>query len=480
MAVKRYLVTAAQSNTSVVDRVWQNILALAAHYDAEVLVGTYTYNKAGMNAKGAKRKTSKETDRDAEWWDTKVQPYICDERRALAPDLIWCGEMQILPTAQRPLSGMDNYTAEKSSIFPHAKIAMSSVPSLVPPAKMMYTTGTVTGPNYIQKKAGLKAEFHHALACLIVEVDEATGLWWVRQIIAEDDTGNMHDLLAFVFDGAVKNCLLFPGATEAIVWGDLHHAQIDPTVEEACWGMGGMLDVLRPKYQFFHDVFDGLSTEKHERRLGKFHEQFRNHVADVRDVGREVKNLAHWLRKRAYRDTTRSVVVNSNHDAMLEQWLESTSHKTDPKNALFYLKLAHYHYSQMAKGAVEPGLLEWAIGRHWRDTSKVSPRYLLEDESFILCHDAAGGIECGMHGHNGPNGARGTIYNIARTGRKSIIGHGHSAGIFEGCYQVGLTGLLKQGYNHGPSSWSHTHCLVYPNAKRTLITVREGLWKAND
>ena len=472
---KRYLLTSAQSNTLVVSSVWENVLALAAAYKAEVLVGTYTYNKAGIGAKDSKRKTSRELVDTKEWWDARVLPYICDERRELAPDLVWCGEMQILPTAQRPLSGMDNYTATKSSIFPHAKIAMSSVPSIAPPTKMMYTTGAVTAPNYIQKKAGLKAEFHHALACLIVEVQD-DGRWWVRQINAEDDTGTMQDLWWVARGGKVE----VNGRIEAIVWGDLHHAKIDPVVEKVCWGEDGMLRQLCPAYQIFHDLFDGQATEKHVRGKKQYHEMFRNHTKGVRDVGKEVSNLSYWLRRTAHRDHTMSVVVNSNHDAMLEQWLESASHKTDPKNALFYLKLAYHHYLQMSTGKEEVGLLDWALcnSRQWRDTTP-KPLFLKEDESFLLVPDAAGGIECGMHGHLGFNGARGTIQTLARTGRKSIIGHSHSAGIFEGCYQVGLSGLLKQGYNRGPSSWSHTHCIVYHNGKRTLVTLKGDQWKAH-
>ena len=471
--VKRYLITSAQSNTKVVPHVWENILALGEFYKARIIVGSYTYNKAGIGSKNSKRKTSKEGDTAAEWWDEKVMPYLVDERLELAPDLMWCGEMQTLPTAVRPLSGLDNYTATASSIFPHAKVAMVSVPSILPPAKMMYTTGTVTAPNYIQKKAGLKAEFHHVLGCLVVEVDEATGLWWVRQVIAEDDTGHMQDLQWTVMGGKIEGS----GRTEAIVWGDLHHAKIDPAVEQGCWGEGGMLDFLGPRYQFFHDTFDGLATEKHVRAKKQYHEQFNRSVQGVRDVGREIKNLSHWLRKRAHRDLVETVIVNSNHDEMLEQWLESTSHKTDPTNALFYLRASLFLYSQMAEGESNPGLLEWAVNRHWVAPTPL-PRFLKVDESMLLVPEAAGGIECGMHGHYGPNGARGTIYNIARTGRKSIIGHGHSAGIFEGCWQVGLSGLLVQGYNHGPSGWSHTHCVTYTNAKRTLVTMRGDRWRA--
>jgi hypothetical protein len=83
-----------------------------------------------------------------------------------------------------------------------------------------------------------------------------------------------------------------------------------------------------------------------------------------------------------------------------------------------------------------------------------------------------------MHGDRGPNGARGSIKNLRRIGVKSIIGHSHSPGIDEGCYQVGTsTSLVPRLQQSGPSSWLNTHCLVYANGKRTLINIINGEWR---
>ena len=87
-----------------------------------------------------------------------------------------------MPTASNPLSGFETYSGRNSSIFPHAKLAMHSIASLQGSgAKLIYTTGTITQRNYIQKKAGILAEFHHCYGALLVEVDHE-GVWKVRQI----------------------------------------------------------------------------------------------------------------------------------------------------------------------------------------------------------------------------------------------------------------------------------------------------------
>lgn len=86
-------------------------------------------------------------------------------------------------------------------------------------------------------------------------------------------------------------------------------------------------------------------------------------------------------------------------------------------------------------------------------------------------------IELSMHGDRGPNGARGSRMNLRRIGVKSIIGHSHSPGIEEGCYQVGTNTPLKQEYTRGPSSWLQSDCALYANGKRSLIHIIDGEWR---
>ena len=97
-------------------------------------------------------------------------------------------------------------------------------------------------------------------------------------------------------------------------------------------------------------------------------------------------------------------------------------------------------------------------------------RFLKQDESFVICADANGGIECGIHGHNGANGRPGSAMQLAQMGRKTNTGHSHSAGIWFGAYVSGITGDLEQGYNVGQSSWTRSHIGTYPNGKRVIIT----------
>lgn len=463
-SVRRYIITSAQNNTRLHNSFWSNLQALCQWYDAQLMVSRFTYKKESYGAKSVKpgRVPSKDDASDL-WYDERIEPQmVCDDRVQLAPGLVFCGELNILPTASRPLSGLTNYTGTDSCIVPHAKIAMQSIPSAKrQPAKLCYTTGAATLRNYVAKKAGQKAEFHHAYAALIVEVD-SDGDWFVRQLNATDD-GTVHDLGLVASDGCV--CPVNNGVT-GIVWGDIHEQSLEPDVRKALWGPGGMLAALDPMYQFAHDLLDFRNRNHHD--LGNPHAAFAKFVRGQESVEDEIKRCAAFLRE-SESLSCQTVVVASNHDAALTKWLRAADYRTDPVNAIFFLEAQLEAYRHIQRGErFDP--VAWALRKYGAPEKTV---FLEVDEPFQL-H----GIECGNHGHLGPDGARGTALGLSRAGAKMVVGHTHSAAIVDGLYVTGVTGALDQGYNVGPSSWSRTHCLIYSNGKRTLITMRGKKWRA--
>ena len=465
MAIKRYIFTCAQNNTKVHAPAWRSLVALAGHYGAKIMVSQFVYDTTTFKNNEKPNVSRREEDR---WWDPAVVPFICNERVKVAKGLEFCGELQILPTAKRPISGLEAYTGRASCIIPHVKIAMESIASgKHEGAKLIYTTGTVTRRNYIQRKAGQVATFHHAFGGLLVEVDSA-GRWFCRQINASEN-GTLYDLDVRVRDGKVTT----GHRAEAIVWGDAHVRQADKTVTKLAWGEGGMLDTLRPKAQFFHDILDFKSRNHHEIGIGR--KRFERYCGDPEDddVGLELEEAANALVDRS-RPWCRSVVVASNHDQALLKWLDHADYRSDPRNALTFLDLQSIVYRAIAdKRKVD--VFERAMrmyGVPW------DVKFLEEDESYIICPDANGGIECGMHGHLGLNGGKGSMLGFARMGRKSMTGHGHSAAIVDGAWRAGTSSKMDMGYNRGPGSWSHSHVLTHPNGKRQMITMWRGAWRA--
>lgn len=461
--VQRYIITSAQNNTKLNGRVWDNLLALAAHYDARVIVGTYSYNQNAYGKLAVKRGTKKEYDSEL-WYDDRLTPYIVDQRLELANGLVWCGEMNILPTAIDPLGGLETYSHRKSSIFPHAKLAMRSIATMKGEGtKLNYTTGTVTQRNYIQKRAGLVADHHHSYGAVLVEVNDA-GHWWVRQLDA-DDNGRIHDMSLVADFGKVID----GQRVEAITWGDIHASTLDHEVAVMAYGDDGMLDTLRPRFQFVHDLLEGVSVNHHEAKDP--HACYRRMLRGFHVVENELKKTAQVLRA-FHRPWAETVVVDSNHDNWLMRWLCEHDYRTDPLNAVVFLEAQLEVYRSLTDQDKTFNLTEWAMERF--GATRVA-RFLQTDESFTICNKR---IECGMHGHLGPNGARGNAQNLAKVGRRANVGHSHSAGIFDGLYQAGTSTTLDMGYNRGPSNWSHSHIVTYPNGKRTIVTMYGGRWRA--
>lgn len=443
---RTWILTCAQNNTRIHENFWENLLALRDNLGATLLVSRVLYNHQAF---------TRDQD-EGIWYDPKIAAFESSRPLEIAPGLVWNAGVNILPTAVRPLSGFNNYNGTKSSVFPHVKVSMESVANgKFEPAKFLWTTGTATQRNYVQRKAGQKASFHHSYGALLVEVD-AGGQFWCRQINAHDD-GSFQDLDLAVAGGKVST-----GApVEVIVWGDIHAARIDDDVLREAWRAGGMLDVLRPRVQVFHDLFDCRARNHHDR--GNCHREFQKWTLGHDDVEKEIRAAGRFL-DWAFRPWCQSVVVYSNHDAALERWLREADYRQDPQNALFFLRAQLAVYEALARG--EPlHLLEWALGR--------PARFLRADESYT-----AAGIELGAHGHLGPNGTRGSAAALSKGGHKAVIGHSHSATILDGLYSVGTSSQLDLGYNAGPSSWSHSHCLIYPRGKRAIITMSAGRWRA--
>ena len=458
---KRYVFTSAQNNTFVHPEFFQSIQQYLKHNDAELIVGTFSYNKSGFQ-NGVK---------EGEWHDPCIRPYILDKSAEVFPTLIWCGELNILPTAITPLNGLDSYTKADSGIVPHAKVQMVSGPTAKhDPTRMMYTTGAITKANYIAKTAGHKGSFHHVYGAVVAEVDE-DGDWFVRHLIADSETGSFYDLdTLYTPDG------VFPGQRiEGFNPGDLHSEKPDVELFEATFGEGGMVDELRPKYIFAHDTLDNTTRNHHNIKdpYFRYKQQVMHDGKDL--VENDIKAVVDAF-NRMSRPWCQTVAVCSNHDLALLRWLKESDPKTDNIwNAITY----HRYQSRVLQAIAEQDdnfdIFEWACKEI---DPNLSVRFLREDESFIICKEHGGGIECGVHGHTGVNGTRGSPIGFTKLGRRHNTGHTHTAGIRDGVYTAGIKGNLEQEYNKGPSSWSHSDIITYANGKRTIITWKRNKYRA--
>jgi hypothetical protein len=459
VGVRRFIFSSAQDDTKIHEQFLTNLEAYAAYIDASIHIAGFTYNKSLFTEHNKRDNKIR--------YHHRVEPYLTNDQFDVGGKLLFCGEMNTLPTAVRPLEGFQTYTRKKWGIFPHPRISLESIATMFKePAKIVMTTGAVTLPNYVPKKAGIRAEFHHVIAAVLVELDD-DGDIFCRHLIAEKD-GSFQDLTTRVVDGEVMDGY----CVEAITWGDIHYEMIDPDVAKACWGdpgsNNGIIDVLEPRYQFFHDVADFRARNHHN--INDPHFRFEMFSKGTEDIDAIMRNVADFLTK-TERDFCHSVVVESNHDKMLLKWLKGADYKTDPINAVFFLDCQKAQYEAIRDDQDDFSIFEHVLRS--RSKSRLeSIQFLRESESLTICGNS---IECALHGHKGANGAKANIQQFAKMGPKANVAHTHAAAIFEGIYQAGTTSKLDLGYNRGGlSSWNHSHIVTYPSGKRIILTMQRG------
>lgn len=474
-----YILTCAQNNTDVHDKTWQNLVALADYTDAKIFVSQFMYGKRGMGATNdkaqLKRKSAVHTPVEEVWYDPRIVPYINNDRVEIAKGLVWCGELNIIPTAVSPLTGLESFTGRKSMIAPHVTQQLTCVATYGEGdgAKLNYCTGTVTQRNYIQRKEGFKAEFHHMYGALFVEVDE-NGHWWCRQLNADSEGVIYHidgDDVVQVKDGIITG----GHRTLSVTSGDTHEDEKDPVVHEAKYRKGGMIDVLNPRYNFIHDLLNFARRSHHNIKDPYFLlEQFVTKRESVED---ELEGCRSFIKEIKRKDTL-TVIVNSNHDRHLHQWLRDNDGRRDPVNARCWSQLNSLLVDLIYAGKGDE-LFTWVMTRGepgWEKQNNV--KFLLEDEGFITAKHIGGGIENGMHGDRAGNGARGNIRSFAKMGRRSNVAHAHTCGIYQGAFCAGTNSKLKLRYNHGASSWTQSDIVTFENSKRCIVTFAFGKWHA--
>lgn len=461
------LLCSAQNNTYVHTKLLESFKQFMKHNDAELMIGTFSYAHKQLES----------SVKGSGWYDVKIREYIVDKPIQLAEDLVFCGELNVIPTAVNPLSGFVGYGRGSSIIVPSVKQHMETTPT--PKGvkrRYMYSTGAITQRNYIQRKAGQKGEFHHIFGALVVELCD-DGSWFVRQINAESDTGCFYDLDTYYTPKGVKTRCNVAG----LIPGDIHTNNIHRAVARAILGIDSLyldrgvmefiqlhdgrsaVEVLRPEYIPVHDTLDFKIRNSHN--IDNPHFRFMQFIKDDESIEVEIENCGKFLTA-LEREYSLPAVVSSNHDRQLIRYMVSNvrNWSEDPVNAIFFLKTQLELYEAMARGDKGWDPVEWNIRRLCPDLRKTY--FLRQDEELNIV-----GSDCGQHGDIGSNGARGSIQGFVKLGMKMVIGHSHTAGIKDAVFQVGITCKDDPDYAKGASSWSWSFVIIYQNGKRAMITV---------
>lgn len=359
-----------------------------------------------------------------------------------------------------PLTGLRRLgQREKSMIVASPKQFLEYVP--IANDKMSHalmTTGAITRPQYMSERymsqrTAYIAELDHKMGAIIIEIEDDK-LFHFRQIQAEYGTG-------FFIDNGLyyKKTKTTPVKPEAMVLGDIH---VGITSDVVIKSTDNMIKTLKPKRVFLHDLFDGRSVNPHESThyLSRARKSFQELSLEQELI--ECKNYLESMKKK-HPYVQEWIVVRSNHDIFIDRYLDSGDYISDAINSKICHKLA---------SAKLDGEMALVAGLKFVGLNSTKIKFLGLNDSYRIK-----GIECGQHGHMGLNGQRNPQNSSLEIAYGAgVFGHSHSAGILREIFRVGTSTEMRIGYNNGASSWTSTHCSLYPNGSRQLLNDINGKW----
>lgn len=360
-------------------------------------------------------------------------------------------DFMLFPTQILPLTGLGRFGAKDTSlIIASTKQHMESIPR--PAGKVPHTlwsTGTISLPNYPKTRAGSLARQDNVLGALIVEVED-NKRFYIRPVQYIDD-GFVDLGIKYISNDS------YPVKATAMVWGDLHLGEesdfaVKASIEQA--------KELKARNIVIHDIVSLNSINHHNK--SKYLTKAVFYKNNFSSLEKEMA-YATWkfkdIRESFKKDIPHFYVVHSNHDNFIKTYLEEGDFVKDTPNAIFAAQL----FIELCKD--ENPLV--------RIADKAKNVTFLPEDAFLLFE----GINVGLHGSEKSNGGKTNVKTFGRTHDKIVIGHSHSPCIFLGAYQVGTLSGLQLGYNTGSSSWMHANCVIYEGGYRQLITFLDKKWK---
>lgn len=449
---KYYLITWAQAETPIHKTFWENMQAYAEHIGAEIIVQPSRY-KSPTSLEASKRLAEKEKNKNL--WAPELRGNLYATRLHLNDMVAVLSDVKVQPTAVIPISNLNGFTGDKTSILPHPKVQLKSLPVLRDnPHKLVMSTGAVTLPNYTETKAGAKGAFEHELGFVIVEILDDKK-FFVRQVQA-NDSGTFYDLHHRVSYGKVRDTRQSPMPHyPAAIFGDLHFGDHDPEAVNLAIEIVRDLGVSNV---FLHDIANMHSISHHDLKSPLT--MLQKEISGRDDLSAEldlvISNLA--IMKSAMPET-RLHVVASNHPLWLDKWLDSNDWRKSQNKAM-YIKLL----GLMAEGKGKDGILNYLINQEIPDIDTYN-----EDDSLKLK-----GWEMLIHGHIGASGSRGGIQQFKNLSTKVVSAHTHSPERQGGSVIAGTLTKLQLDYTKGLSSWMQGIVLMYATGKCSHIHFIDG------
>jgi hypothetical protein len=436
---RKYVVTSLVAGTQIDDRFLNSIKNYCKHNKAELVV----LAMRGISV-------------DDIFYPeilSKVEDNICSEM--VFNSNLKAVDFKLSPAMINPLTGLGRMGAKRTSlIIASPKQQMQSVPvSNRTLPHVLYSTGTISIPEYSNNRIGVLGEEDNVVGGLIVEI-ENNEIFHIRLIVS-DNKGCFYDLDKYYSPDEIKK-----SSIEAIVLGDLHSGSEDAMAVQS-WKE--IIHLTNPKYIVFHDIMDSMSINHHQEKNIVYNANLPVHA---KTLEKELDTLGNTLKQwsEEFKKST-LIITKGNHDAWLDKYLQEGKYARPEQahNHRFALSLANYVLD-------DKNPIEEYINKKYKIKNI---KWLRIDEDFIIKRN-----QLGYHGAKGSNSGRNSAAALELARGAGIYGHSHSPAILRNTMIVGTTTKLKLDYNmDGASSWLHASGLLYSSEYKTLIISIEGKWK---
>lgn len=372
--------------------------------------------------------------------------------------------IQVSANQIRPITGLSRIGAREGSyIFAAPKQFLEYTPTANTGKNYtIMTTGACTTPKYfdvksfVSKRLAYIADYDHTMGAIVVEIVDEDKFHF-RQIQMSGD-GSFVDLgTRYNPDGTIEENI-----ETTLILGDIHGVSVD---------QGNLQDFINDFGDFniervvLHDTFDGLSISHHIKEPG---EKAGRNLTSLEEEVDVTFGVIQYINN-SFTPTEGVTVVKSNHDEVIDRWIKEGRYLNEPENYRIGHHLAIVKYDD------QEDMLKAAMRYCYKDPDisfddAISPfDFVQRDEPRKVY-----GVEIGAHGDLGSNGSRCSMAQAEKIYGNCVIGHAHSAAIERGVFRVGTFSELRLNYNRGPSSWTHTACLLYPDGSRQLVNNIEG------
>lgn len=432
------IITWAQAVTPIHEGLWEKMKLYAEFHDADIIVipGTYLNNNSPFMWKRTYA------------WDDRLTDYLYATEASIHDHLSIIADTDIVPTAKRPLRNLQGVTGIESSIVGHPRQQMVISPTMKNRRrKFMFSTGSITVPNYRRARVGKEAAQYHRMGFLFVEnINDENFV--ARHVHAEED-GSFQDLIWRVDDKGVN----LKNDWKAMIFGDTHLSKED---KKMLAESRRLFDIGKCEVSVWHDLFDGYSINHHEAK--DYVEQVIKAKKGLHSLQAELDMNMEFIK--SWLDTN-MVIVPSNHPDWIDQWVRLNRGIKDTHNAPLFNKFQAILFEEQAP----KGLYAHQVEENFGDAVKCLDR----DESYEIC-----GIEINNHGDLGSNGAKGTPETFAKLPHPVVSGDKHHCYTIDDAYGVGISSVLDHKYNKGMSSWAQSNGIILSNGRFQHLLYFDG------